>query len=329
MGKESVLLLFDTPHPCWNRENTALAGEDPEMLELLRREGLLREEGGVYALTESGKERFRSEAAECWLDAVPGDFSGDGALAARRHLLALLLNRAFVGRWGEKTFRPGAALPFLPPRCGAPLGHWTGAQFSWRYAQDAFLQEMDRRFPVPRGGEDAPVCLEAVERWRVREGVPWETLELDLLGLQRYDVDHYRRFAPHPHDRFGLLNTDRLYCLFSPDPFQEHFFDEIFFHVGRLHLFLKAQRQIFLPWRFDHDMEEQPSANWAFFVTETEAEARRGAELLAPVGASLLEGATPLDLWTLSLEALRAVKTPHETFWDLFAETAIAVGRTC
>ena len=112
MGKESVLLLFDAPHPCWNRENTALAGEDPEMLELLRREGLLREEGGVYALTESGKERFRSEAAECWLDAVPGDFSGlkyfNFAWTEFNGAKLMVSRTGYTGELGYELFLPAS-----------------------------------------------------------------------------------------------------------------------------------------------------------------------------------------------------------------------------
>ncbi len=329
MGLERVLLLFEASRPCWDRANVELAGEDPHGLEALRREGLLEEQKGVYRLSPLGKECFRREAAACYLDAAPGDFSGDGVLAVRRHRLALLLDRAFVGRWGEKTFLPGAELPFLPPRSGEIFQRTEGEGFLWTYPRNPFLRELDRRCPAPRSPEAPAPDLEDLERWRAREGVPWKTLELDLLGLQRYDVDHYRHFPPHPHDRLGLMNTDRLSCFFSPDPLRENFLEEVLLRVGRLHLALKVQRQIFLCWRFDHDMEEQPSANWVFWVTETEDEARRSAARLEPFGERLLEGARPLDLWTLSLEVLRAVTRPHETFWDLFAETAHAVGRTC
>jgi len=328
MGLERVLLLFEASRPCWDRENVELAGEDPAGLEALFREGLLEERGGVYHLSPQGREHFRREAAACYLEAEPGGPPEDGKRAVRRHRWALLLDRAFVGRWGEKIFRPGASLPYLPPRHEGPLGRREGEDFSWLYPRDPFFEEMDRRFPAPREAPPAPLDPTERDLWVQREGGAWRALELDLLCLQRYDVAHYGKFPPHPRDRLGLMNTDRLYGFFSFDPRGGEFFDEGCRRLGALHLFLKVQRQIVLPWRFDHDDEEQPSSNWAFFMAEREEEAQEGAALLAPFGERLLEGARPLDIFVLSLEALRGVRAPHETFWDLFAEIALPVGRT-
>ncbi|QTX32837.1 hypothetical protein KAR29_02610 [Aminithiophilus ramosus] len=46
-----------------------------------------------------------------------------------------------------------------------------------------------------------------------------------------------------------------------------------------------------------------------------------------PLGSELAAPSLPLELWTLSLEALAAVQSPDEYHWDLFARTAHGLSR--
>ena len=67
-----VLLLFDGDNPSWTEELVGMAGEDPGLLGAMVADGLLRDEGGVFSLTDAGREAFREEAAACFLPASPG-----------------------------------------------------------------------------------------------------------------------------------------------------------------------------------------------------------------------------------------------------------------
>jgi hypothetical protein len=64
-----VLLLFDGDNPSWTEELVGMAGEDPGLLGAMVADGLLRDEGGVFSLTDAGREAFREEAAACFLPA--------------------------------------------------------------------------------------------------------------------------------------------------------------------------------------------------------------------------------------------------------------------
>jgi hypothetical protein len=334
MRKETVLLLFDAQHPCWNEETVSLAGEDPQALPALEREGLLTKEGAFYVLSDAGVERFRFEAASAYYDAAPGTTPKDPRKMLRRNRMELLLRRSFLGRWGLKEPRPGACLPWFPSLTKEELfRRETGDTLVWTYTEHPSVRLLLDRYPLPSNANVLPPNLQEMRAFLHAKNISVSHLELDLLLLQHYDFEQYMHVPPHPNDELGFLNTDRLYCRLAPPSLtgrnlHRDEMDAVCWDIGRLHLFLLWQRRVFLPWFFDRDTEEQDAINWWFWITDTEEEALVLQRSLMPLGEALSRPALPLDLWVLSLEALSTRTAREETFWDLFAETAHSIART-
>lgn len=70
---ETLLTRFSSEHPCWTAELLERAGEETEGLSSLADAGLLRECGGVYALTDAGQAEFERAAAEMYLSERPAE----------------------------------------------------------------------------------------------------------------------------------------------------------------------------------------------------------------------------------------------------------------
>ena len=79
-------------------------------------------------------------------------------------------------------------------------------------------------------------------------------------------------------------------------------------HHWKIHLFLLNQRRLYIPGYVDVDSADQDSLNWVVWVVDTEKEAISMHGLLAPMGESLIGPAHPMDVWVISLEALRNVE---------------------
>ena len=308
MSETSALLRFDRDHPVWTEDLFARAGEDPQDLRSLSRSGLLEERSGVWGLSPAGREAFRAEAAECFLEAEPGEAPEDRARSLERTQLALLLDRAFRGRWGLKEFRPGARLAYWPglsPRDRCRIEEGT---VRWTLEDHPAVRALDRSGPF--------ASLEEVGAFRDPWGLPFGTLELDLLLVFRYDFHCYQDQRRLPTDLEGFADTDRLLCrLLGPAPSLE----DLASHLGEVHLFLREQRGLLLPGRFDRDAQEQDSVTWWVGVCDGEAQARELARTWGPLGEALGTPSLPLDLWLVSREALEEAE-PQESFWDLFSQ---------
>lgn len=294
MGKETVLLLFDVQHPCWNEETVALAGEDQEALLSLASEGFLEKKGAFYTLSGPGTDLFLTEAASAFYDASPGTTPENPERAHRRNRMELLLRRSFLGRWGLKESRPGARLPWFPSLDRQELFRAeTTGEFTWTYTTHPHVQFLLDAYPLPKNAHGPSPSLQGLKTLLRKHNISVSHLELDLLLLQHYDFEQYMHVPTHPNDELKLRNTDRLYCrlvppftakknLFSPEEMETILWD-----MGRLHLFLLWQRRIYLPWFFDRDTEEQDAINWWFWITDTEEEAMAFQRRLSPFGEAL------------------------------------------
>lgn len=322
---EGVLLLFDESHPCWTHDLVQDMGEDPGTLKTLQKEGLLMEENGIYSLTKTGLEAYRQAAGECFYDVPPGETHGDPGRAVARTRLELLLDRTIWGRWGIKEFRPGAKLPYVPPLSGKALFDLTKSRPRWTYGENPGVKELVEKYPMAASPGVTPPDLSAFETWLSEKRISYDYLELDLLFLHHYDSEHFRNLPPQPNDTLGLYHTDRFY--FQLAPAGEPDLMTIMEEMGKFHLFLMAQRRIFLPWFFNRDSTDYDAVNWWFWVTKTDGELAALKETISPIGDFLVRPALPMELWGISMETLRQVKTKREYHWDLFEEIAIPLSK--
>jgi len=324
MEDSSLLLLFDKNRPCWSEPLAALAGEDPDALGRLEKQALLqRTPHGGYVLTREGRERFSRLAAESFLDGKPGEPPEDTGLSLFALEAILRLDRGFHSPWGSKDPQAGTLLPYYPalPPCSS---------FDELEALERHPLRASFAAEFPRGGQDRPAPTEeSLLRWAARTGASPGALPLDVFFIHRYDYRYYIE-ASLLGDSLKLLNTDRLLVRLAEPARMDPglFVERTARDLSRLRPFLEYARRVLLPGRFDTDTQEQSSVTWWVWITRTEAEASLLSKWLSPVADRLIGPSAPLDFWIASLEALGGSPERHETFYELFEETALSVART-
>jgi hypothetical protein len=324
MDTENTLLLFDEEHSCWTEVMVGLIGQDPGTLNVLLEKKLLEKEGEVYFLTHNGTERCRQVAKEFFLPSrpCPPGAATDKRRVAKRSLLQLLLDKRHLQRWGLKEYRK----PFrfeLPDLSRGELFSLSGRNLTWRYAENPVFVNMVRDFPLAglAARKELPPAPERLAAWAAENMPKKRIMEADLLYKSRYDFQAYAQFPELPGDPCGLLNTDRFLCFFGvpPEPENEN---ALLTLLGEFHMFLTMLRRMYLPGYVDLDSLDQDGINWLLYVYEREDEASRCAELLAPLGRGLAGPAAPLEIWSLSFEALWKWDKPAESIHDLLPESA-------
>ena len=331
MSDEMVLLLFDHLHPCWNEESVFLAGEDPESLGRLHVEGLLDKNNDRYFLSAKGIDVFKTLSSQWFCETVPVEESLDEA--AQKYFLwrttfQSLLDRSFVARWGAKDYHLGLHLEYSPALSGKDFFVNESSHIVWTYDSHPLVKKMKEDFSLSgvKAREKTPRTLEEIKEWHKLNNVPSSFFYVDLLLLGRYDFAYYMHYPKHPNDVLGLVNADKFFCFQAPKPF-EHV-DSYIETIGKVHLFLLNQRRMYIPGYVDLDSADQDSLNWIIWIVDTEEEALSLHKILDPMGESLIGPARPLDVWILSLEALRNVHEKYEMVYDLFPHVAHSVIRS-
>jgi hypothetical protein len=327
MDWESVLLLFSTGQGCWTSDMVKLAGEDPGQLKFLKEKGFLEEHDGIYSLTPAGREQFSIAATRSYFDEKPAGHITDEKKEMDRCRLALLLNSSFVGRWGVKDFRIAQPLTYYPKmergelcsvgRSGTPL---------WKYDSTEMISEIKTSFPQDRKTDIHPPT-EDIEQWMTCRGIRPGTLEIDLLFLHYCDFIYYMHKTPPASDRLKLMNADRFYMQFT----RKEYYDEpitLYEDIGKFHLFLLYYRHLILPGNFDLDIHQQENINALMFVTETEEEAVRFFKVFSPIAEELVGPAKPLDIWSLSMEAIENHPVREDSHFDFFEKIGHRVAIT-
>jgi hypothetical protein len=152
-------------------------------------------------------------------------------------------------------------------------------------------------------------------------------MEADLLYKSRYDFQAYLQFSESlccPCDPCGLLNTDRFFCFFAPAPEDR---DALLTILGEFHMFLAMMRRMYLPGYVDLDSLDQDGINWLLYVYEREEDALKCAAALTPLGRNLAGPAAPMDLWSLSIEAIKGRDGTVESVHDLLPFAAHPIWR--
>ena len=320
-----LITLFDTLYPCWDGQMLEAEGADMEAVAALAGEGLLDGRGGIYSLTEAGAEEFRRAALENFLEEKPGKAPADRARSVRAAKFLKKLDAAHAQRWGIKQYYTRPRLEMFPKVPDEELFRAEGDVLSWPYMESAAEREMEETF-VPGGlwgrRNRIDAACEKAAAWRENRKELIDEYRPDVFYVCRYDHRCYDHFKPHPNDPMRLVNTDRFAFVFDCG-------DESceLAEISKFRRWTTLMRRVELMDYFDIDEQEQDSISVLYLVSAKEAEAAERAERLSRFGAALTEGAEPFEIWTLSEEALFAVKDRRELIWELLPHIAHPVRR--
>lgn len=325
---EPSILLFSPELPCWDEETVRLAGDDPRSLSVLHEKGFVACKGGGSVLTPSGvSERLRVSGELCVPVSPMEAFDGTDAAAQEALELArmsILLDRAFKTQWGIKEVTLHESFPVVPalPDDGYFAVENGRARALWTEHPlvRSFMKAFPHAGPLPRGV--AAPGQRALDAWAKENGAPAGTLTVDFMLRSRADFNHYKAFKEPETDRFHFYNTDPLFATRCPDDPKD--FLPL---LGKLHVFLMAQRRVYLPGRFDLDAEEQECWTLLCLVCPTEAALKRTVLELRRWGRALIDPACPLFIIGTSIERLRAQKEPKDTIYDWFQEETVRILR--
>ncbi len=315
-----LITLFDSLYPCWTEEMLAREGVDLSALDRLVKDGLIRQEAGVYSLSEAGVAEFKRLALENFIEEKPGEAPRDRARSARAGNFLKRLNAAHLQRWGIKQYYALPALEIFPRTADEELFRLAGSELTWPYMEGKEEREMEEKFPLSglRGRKERmAAAVERSAQWLEEKRALVDTFTPDILYVCRYDYLQYENFKGHPNDPLRLINTDRF--LFSFDSGDEA---EELREIGRFRRWVTFQRLVMMPDFFDIDTQEQDSICQLLLVSESEQLAAARCERLARFGTALTAGAEPFEIWTLSEEALAAVKDKREIIWELLPDIA-------
>lgn len=320
-----LITLFDTLYPCWDAEMLKAEGADMEAVARLVDEGLLERRGGVYSLSSLGAAEFRRVALENFLDEKPGKAPEDRARSARAGKFLKALDAAHSQRWGIKQYYTSPRLEMFPKVPDGGLFRVDGGRLSWPYMEGADEREMEETF-VPGGlwGRKERLeaaCAKAAE-WAEANRGRIDVYSPDVFYVCRYDYRCYEHFKPHPNDPLRLVNTDRFAFVFDGGDEGEELAE-----IGKFRRWTNFMRRVALIDYFDIDEQEQDSVSVLYLVSVKEREAVERAKRLSRFGPALTDGAEPFEIWTLSEEALFAVKDKRELIWELLPHTAHPVRR--
>lgn len=321
---ESIITRFDKDNPCWTEELLRNAGEDVSLLPELMERGLLRQDGDIYCLTEAGAWEFRRAAAELFIGTECGAPPKDAKRSLARTKLRLLLDGAHLQRRGLKEYHTGIDLGYRPALRRDEIFSLTDGNLSWLYQDSPIYRKIAADFPCA-GADRRSVGLvppAKLAEWCAANAPSEGGLPVDLLYLSRYDFMEYKDFKGHPNDPLGLINADRFLFVFAGEDAADNIHT-----IGRFHLWLNFLRRMQIPGYTECDTQEQFSVSWLVFAAETEHEAARAREGLAPFGEQLVRPASPCEIWTISLEALGKITEKQDVISELLYSAAVPVQR--
>ena len=240
----------------------------------------------------------------------------------------LLLDKRHLQRWGVKEY----VSPFrfaLPRVGGADLFVMDGGVPVWCYPKAPVFRRMAEDFPETGAAARSRPMPNAVEvrAWLEANAPGLYEAEFDLLYKSRYDFQAYAKFPPLPADPCGLFNADHFLFSFMPAPVPGNL-TQYLEKIGEFQMFLTMLRRLYLPGYVDLDALDQDGINWLLFAFPNDGDAERCAKLLSPISEALPGPASPLELWSVSLEGLRNYPGGQaETIWDILPFAAHPIYR--
>lgn len=321
---EQTLLLFDDMFPCWDEEAVSLIDGDAASLGELEELGLLGAAGNGYVLTEDGEKVRACLAKESFLPVSHiGSFDAEKALWNNR--LYLLMERAFLGQFGVKEYSVSETLPYVPDMPRQKLWIRENGRTRYLWPEHPLVRSFLKSFPgwgVAMRGRPAPGDS-AMREWMANRGALAGKVSFNLILRSRYDFDLYRKQDQMREDIFRLKDTDRLFFIRTSDKNPEDIYDAI----GRLHLFLLAQRRVYIPGYADIDSQDQENWTMAVLVADTERELEEINSRYTEDGRNLIDPAMPMFIIGTSIERLRRMRGPKATVYDWFCEDSVHIVR--
>jgi hypothetical protein len=321
--RDRALLLFEPKTPCWDEETFALIGENPDAIRYLLDRGYVRRAGKGYVLTDEGTAKRTEAALEYYVsaDAIP-PFDPDAALWNNR--LYLLMEKAFLGQFGVKEYSVDEEFPVVPGLSREELYSMSGGHVEYIWPQNPQIQSFLSAFPnwgVGSRDVTPPGELGMLE-WAASSGAAFASVRFNLVLRSRYDFELYRKQPVYPSDKFRLKDADRLFFYRATDDM-----DDFYETLGKLHLFLLAQRRVYIPGYADIDSHEQE--NWTMMVltADTEGELESVSRKLISQGKALIEPANPLFIIGTSIERLKKQEKPEATVYDWFCDRTVHITR--
>lgn len=273
------ILLFEPDFPCWDEETFALAGEDPASLTQLLQEGLVAQAGSGCVLTEKGESARRQEAEANWLSYAPMP-PFDAARALWNNRLYLLMERAFIGRFGIKEYSLDEALPVVPALTDEQMIQISEGKARYLWREQPVIQNFLTEFPHSGVGSRGltPPGDEALAKWAAKNGAARTSVRPNLILRSRYDFDLYRKAASYPSDKYKMKDADRLFFFRVKSGGTTDFLRAL----GDLQLFLLAQKHIYIPGYGDIDSQDQENWTMTVVVCDSEAELEKARRKSPP-----------------------------------------------
>lgn len=314
-----TLLLFDKDHPFWNQDLLSLLGKDPGEAEALLKEGLIEETRSAnYKVTEAGRKALENYCRECYIPASLPVYEGldeEAVIFTTRSYI--LFENGCQGRWSWKLYSYRKELEYFPYLPREEIYTIDQDGLKWLYPENRQVKAILERYPhtgLEARDMDPPDQTEAFN-WLREQDMRIISFTPDIFFLSRYDFEHYSSVAPDPNDRYGFLNSDRMFCFNSPEPEEENlqFFID---RIASIHFLMMNYRHIYLPGYTHFDTTNLEHLNWIVWFTSTEEKAEKLVNLLGKHGQELIRPALPLDIYALSHERLASIKEKAETIYD-------------
>ncbi len=321
---ERSILLFEPDFPCWDEETFALAGEDPVFVKKLAQAEYIKPASDGFVLTEKGEELREKQAEENWLAAAPiPDFDASRALWNNR--LYLLMERAFIGQFGVKEYSVDETLPVVPAISSNELFKIENGQVEYLWEKHPLIKSFIGEFPNSGVGARGitPPGQEALDAWTAKTKAPTGSLHTNLILRSRYDFELYRKEPQFKSDKYKMKDADRLFFFRVEENTTEDFYRDL----GYLHLFMLAQKRIYIPGYGDIDSQDQENWTMAVVVADSEKSLEKISAEIATQGKALINPMPPLFIIGTSIERLKKQGKPKDTVYDWFCEDTVHITR--
>lgn len=319
----STLLLFSNETPCWDQETLALAGEKPESIEKLLSLEYLTQNQGAFVLTRKGELAREDISRKLFISANQiKPFNVQESLWNNR--LHLLMDRAFVGRFGIKEFTIKEKFEIVPYFPSSNLYYYDGENLEYLWQKESLIKSLLRTYPKHGNTRDYDQpSLAMFQNWIKTNNVPKGDVSVELMLRNRYDFELYRSDPDPPNDKFRMKNADRFFFIKA----KPENTNDILKRIGLLHIFMLTQRHIYIPGYADFDSQMQENWTVIVLVSDNENEIDKLHHILSPFEKQLIAPAAPIYIIATSIERLRQIKKPKETVYDWFCEDATHIAR--
>lgn len=303
----SHLMLFTSDCPLQTEELLQLQGvlQPQEFIQQAQQEGLIEKEDKAWRLSSKGKIIRDQLLQENFLP-LEGPDCLDQINALKSHLFFAYLQTNVGINWKFTLIEPRYRFSLPLVHKILPGYQLNPPQFTWMESEQwtsttSTYPRWDGTLPRPQAPESAPSCAES-----------WQP---DLLVLNFYEYDTYRKLPHKVRDHFNLVNAHRMFVSFNVQNLSD-----AMAHLSLLGQALATQRQILNPGYFDFDENDGDSFIMVLYVTENAQQEQELINQLSPVDSKLLQHTLPLVIGTINMDRMRKPQRPYQTIYGWWHE---------